>query len=377
MTAGVERLTLVELQAALRAGAGPAEAVSATCRGGVLDDVARQTRLGRSLCEVAGAVDTGDTAANFLVRCLALTERTGGGGAEAVEHALTAIRDEVDLARLLDVRTAQARGTAVILTAVPAVAWVFLVALDPGTVAFYATPLGAATGLTAVGLCLLAWRWMRRLIAAAAAAGDAADVLAPPGVEPAWRRGLLLGVPVGVLGGVVLGPLAGLAAAAAVTADRARRGRDTATADTPGDPGGGGTSGGAAETVALLAVALDAGMSPAAAFAEVAAVAPHAAAPMLRSAARRTTGGWSADESLADTPLAAVGATIAAAQRWGAPAVPALRALAADLRADRRAAVEVAAERLQLALIFPTTLLTLPAFVLGVVPPLLWSTLRT
>jgi Type II secretion system (T2SS), protein F len=140
----------------------------------------------------------------------------------------------------------------------------------------------------------------------------------------------------------------------------------------PGASGGGG----AAETVSLLAVALGAGMAPAAAFAEVAAVAPAAAQPLLHSAARRLAGGWRCDEALADTPLASVGATLAAAQRWGAPAVPALRALADDLRADRRAAVEVAAERLQLTLIFPTTLLTLPAFVLGVVPPLLWTTLR-
>lgn len=377
MTPGsLDRLTLVELQAALRAGAGPAEALSATCRGGILDDVASQARLGRSLSEVAAAVDTGDAAANFLVRCLALTERTGGGAAEAVEHALTAIRDELDLARLVDVRTAQARGTAVILTAIPAAAWVFLVALDRRTLAFYATPLGAVTGGVAVCLSLLAWRWMRRLIAVTATAGAAADPLASVASTPAWRRGLLVGVPAGLVAGTALGPVAGVAATAAVTLARARRRGDTGAAGSSDATGGGATSGGAAETVSLLAVALDAGMSPATAFAEVAAVAPHAAAPMLRSAARRTTGGWSADESLADTPLATVGATIAAAQRWGAPAVPALRALAADLRADRRAAVEVAAERLQLALIFPTTLLTLPAFVLGVVPPLLWSTLR-
>lgn len=365
MSAGVDRLTLVELQAALRAGAGPAEAVSATCRVGVLDAVARQTRMGRSLSEIAGEVDTGDAAADFLVRCLALTERSGGGAAEAVEHALTAIRDELDLARLLSVRTAQARGTALILTAIPAAAWVLLVALDRRTLSFYATFAGAATGALALCLALLALRWMRRLTAATAAAGAAADALAPPPPPPAWRRGLAGGAAAGVLVGAVAGPVAGIAAAAASTFALAR----TRGADQP-------LSAGAAETVSLVAVALETGMSPAAAFADVAAIAPSAAAPILRSAARRTAGGWSAGECMADTPLAPLGATIAAAQRWGAPAVPALRALAADLRADRRAAVEVAAERLQLALVFPTTLLTLPAFVLGVVPPLLWSTIR-
>jgi hypothetical protein len=143
---------------------------------------------------------------------------------------------------------------------------------------------------------------------------------------------------------------------------------------TGGAPEAGG--GGAAETVCLVAVAMDTGLPAAAAIAEVARVAPPAAAPVLHAAARRTAGGWTARDALSDTPLAAIGVAISAAERWGAPAAPALRALADDLRAQRRTAAELAAERLQLTLIFPTTLLTLPAFVLGIVPPLLWSTVR-
>lgn len=365
MNAGVDRLTLVELQAALRSGAGPAEAVSASCRSGVLAGVAHQTRLGRSLGDIAADADTGDATADFLVRCLALTERTGGGAAEAVEHALTAIRDQLDLARLIDVRTAQARGTAVILTAIPVASWFLLVALDRTTLAFYGTPAGAMTGGLAACLALLSFRWMRRLVGRTAAAASAADPLRAPSAPVGWRRGLRRGIPAGLVTAVVLGPLPGAAAAGFVTLAVARPRR------APGGP-----VAGAAEAVALMAVALDTGLSPPAAFEQVAAVGPASAAPALRAAARRTAGGWHTDDALADSPLAPLGATIAAAQRWGAPAVPALRALAADLRADRRTAVEVAAERLQLALIFPTTLLTLPAFVLGVVPPLLWSTLR-
>ncbi|HUH06873.1 MAG TPA: type II secretion system F family protein, partial [Egibacteraceae bacterium] len=76
---------------------------------------------------------------------------------------------------------------------------------------------------------------------------------------------------------------------------------------------------------------------------------------------------------LAGTGLARLGEALAASERWGAPSAPALRQLAEELRADRRAAAEAAAERAQIALIFPTTLLTLPAFVLAVVPPLLWT----
>ena len=43
------------------------------------------------------------------------------------------------------------------------------------------------------------------------------------------------------------------------------------------------------------------------------------------------------------------------------------------LRAHERGVAEAAAERVQLALVFPTTLLTLPAFVLPLVPPLVWT----
>lgn len=368
MTATLTAATLVELQAALSAGAGAGEAVAATCTGGVLDGVARQARLGQPLSQLAAGVETGDPAADFLVRCLALTERTGGGGTEAVEHAVTAIREEAALERLLDVRTAQARGTAVILVCVPLVAWALLVALDPRALTFYATPVGAVTGVTAVGLAALAGRWMNRLTRATRAAGEAADPLAPSRPAPAWRRGTVASAVVAIPVGIGLGPVVAVLAGAAVLFGVARP-RTTAS---PGN----GRSGGAAETVSLVAVALDSGMAPATAFAEVAELAPPPAVELLRSAARRVAAGWRVDEALTDTPLETLGACVAAAHRWGAPAAPALRALAADLRADRRAAVELAAERLQLALIFPTTLLTLPAFVLGVVPPLLWSTVR-
>jgi Flp pilus assembly protein TadB len=133
---------------------------------------------------------------------------------------------------------------------------------------------------------------------------------------------------------------------------------------------------GATETVELVAVALAAGLSPGAALAAVAPLAPPGAREPLAVAARRVRGGWTPGEALAGTGLQPLGEVLEATQRWGAPAQQALGALAADLRAQRRAAAEEAAERVQLLLVFPTTLLTLPAFVLGVVPPLLWGALR-
>src|SRR5688500_2104022 len=117
MSVGVSVLTLTELQAALRAGAGATEALIATQHAGLLDDVARAARLGTPLEELANEIATGDDSADFLVRCLALAERTGTGAEDAVNRALEDIRDEARLARLLAARTAQARGTAKILAA--------------------------------------------------------------------------------------------------------------------------------------------------------------------------------------------------------------------------------------------------------------------
>jgi pilus assembly protein TadC len=163
-----------------------------------------------------------------------------------------------------------------------------------------------------------------------------------------------------------VGALAGLGAAAAAAVVGGRRPRP---ATRPPDL----ASGGAAEAVELVAVALGSGLSTVAALAAVAPLAPPAARGPLEHAVRRLRGGEAADAAFAGGGLAAVGAVLAASDRWGAPADPALRRLAAELRATRRAAAEEAAERTQLSLVFPTTLLTLPAFAVGVVPPLLWT----
>lgn len=322
-----DQLVLLSLQAALRGGAAPSEALAAVGDGS-LEAAARQARLGRSLAEIAAEAPTGERGADILLRCLALADRVGRGAAVAVDQALAALRDERRLAQILQVRTAQARGTAKVLAAIPATAWGVLVLSDPSTLAFYRTGLGIVSAVASVCLAWLSWRCMRRLVAAAQRTAQATDLLAaPPG--PPWRRR-----------------------------------RDA------------GPSGGGAETVLLVAVALEAGMGPLTAVDEVAELAPAAAQSVLRAAAARMAAGQTAREAFAETPLAPLGAVITATHRWGAPAAPALHDLAEQLRDDRRTAAEIAGERLQLALVFPTTLLTLPAFVLGVVPPLLWTTLH-
>ncbi|MBW3602430.1 MAG: type II secretion system F family protein, partial [Actinobacteria bacterium] len=163
---------------------------------------------------------------------------------------------------------------------------------------------------------------------------------------------------------VALGPAAGVVAGAAGATVALRR-SPAASSDVP--------AGGAAEAVELVMVGLLAGLTARDAVATAGRLGPTAAREPLEAAARRLHGGWSPDAAFADGGLSDLGAVLAACARWGAPVRPALRRLADDLRADRRAAAEEAAERAQLALVFPTTLLTLPAFVLAVVPPLLWT----
>lgn len=371
----LDAAALAEVRAALAAGASPAAALLAVgdrraAHPGALDAVVATVRAGEPLADAAERVDTGDPAADLLVRALGVAERTGAGSAAAVEQAIAAARDEATLASLLRSRTVQARGTAVVLTAVPVLAWALLVATDVGTLRFYATGLGAATGGLAVTLAAAGQWWSRRLVAAAGRAGAEADPLAPRRSPRDHKRMAALGVPGLVVGLLAGGPATGLVAGGAALAVGARRRPGDAPAGAGGDDA---SSGGAAEAVELVTVALTAGLSASAALAAVAPLAPPAARPALRDAGRRLRAGWSADTALADTGLAALGDTLAVTERWGAPAAPALRRLAEDLRAARRAAVEEAAERTQLTLIFPTTLLTLPAFVLGVVPPLLWT----
>jgi Flp pilus assembly protein TadB len=354
---------LVELRAAIEAGVAPAAALAAVGRG-PLEGVATELRLGRSLGELAGAVATGDPRADLLVRGLAVAERTGAGAVAAVEQVLRAAEEAAAVARALRTRTAQARGTALVLAALPLVLWGLLVLLDPAVLRFYRSPVGIGTAVGAVALMAASRSVVRRVIAAVERAPADADPLrgAPAPRDP--RRALALALPVAAVLGVGAGPVVGLLGAGAGAVLGLRR-RATAAPDLRG--------GGTPEVAELLAVAVDAGLPPVAAVAEVAELGPPAARPALATAARRQRAGWAVDEAFAGSGLEPLGAVLAAAGRWGAPVGPALRRLAAEGRADRRAAGDAAAERAQLVLVFPTTLLTLPAFVLAVVPPVLWT----
>lgn len=367
--AGRTAVVFTEIRAALAAGAAPGAAlVAGVDHGGQpaapLTDVARAVRLGRPVADAAETVATGDPVLDLLVRALGIAERTGSGGIAAVDQALAAAEEEAEAARRVRTRTAQARGTARILTALPVLAWLGFVLLDGALLAFYATPAGLATAVLAAGLVTAGTLWSRRIVGRAAGAAARRDPLQPPRPPPDVARAAALAGPPALLLSVAFGPGPGLAVAAVLAAAGLRR---------RGPPAVDVRAGGAAETVELTAVALASGLSPTAAVAAVAPLAPPAGRSALDAAARRLAGGWPPDAAFGDTGLATLGAVLAASERWGAPAAPALRRLAAQLRAERRAAADEAAERVQLALVFPTTLLTLPAFTVGVVPPMVWS----
>jgi Flp pilus assembly protein TadB len=311
MSASLDVKVLAGLRAALSAGASPAAALSQCASEGVLSSVVRAVRVGQPLAAAAAVVDTGDPAADLLVRALGVADQAGVGAVRAVEQALDSVREEAAVRRLLRVRTTQAHGAARVLTTLPVVLWALLVLIDRRALAFYATVPGVVTGLTAIMLVAAGQVWSRRIVGAA--------------------------------------------------------GRAAATADPCG--------GGAAETIDLVAVAMAGGLSPPAALQTVAAVAPPPTRQALASVSRRLSAGWTAEAAFAGTGLVGLGDVLATVERWGAPSGPVLGRLAADIRAEIRAAVEEASERVELHLVFPTTLLTLPAFALGIVPPLLWAAL--
>ncbi|MGI8876160.1 MAG: type II secretion system F family protein, partial [Egibacteraceae bacterium] len=225
---------LVEIRAALAAGLAPGQALL-IAGDGVLAPVARTLRLGGSLYDEGCRVASGDAGADLLVRALGIAERAGAGAGTAVDQALAATRSTREIEQLLAVKTAQARGTARVLTAVPLVIWLFVLVTDPSAWAFYRT----AGGLACLGVTLLLLGgghvWTRRLLQRAGGASCLADPLAPAPVRLDARRAAVAASGPLVVTTLALGVLPGLVIAglAAVVGGRGRPGRETRTAFDP------------------------------------------------------------------------------------------------------------------------------------------------
>ncbi len=362
---GVTSIDLLRVRAALEVGLPPAEALA--CAQDVeLTRLARVVALGQPLAAVARTVDIGRGAlgAGPLLRGLALAERSGRGAVDAVDTALRLRHDaEVDDLRLA-AKTAQATGTARLLTALPVGAWALLVAVDPTALRFYQTPLGWACATACVLLGLAGHRWSRWLVRRAAAAAGAADPLTTARTPADALRGAVVAVPVAIAGWLAVHPVVGVLVGLAVGVRAARPGSAPAPAPCS-----------TVEVVALLAMLVRAEAGLAAALDHLADVTPAPLDAQLRIVGRRVRAGTGTEAAFAGTGLADVGAVLAITERWGVASATPLRLLSDAVRVRQRAAAETAAERVQLALVFPTTLLTLPAFVIAVVPPLVWTAL--
>lgn len=353
---------LIALRAALSAGVSPAAALSSVDAAAFAPVVAH-LRAGRRLADVAAGPTAGLAEGRLLllVRGLALAEGAGGGACAAVDQVLAALDDDARTERLVRTRSTQARATAALLTVLPVAAGGLLALVLPASRGLWTHPIGLVIGAAAAACMAGGWWWSRRLIARARQAALWADPLLPAAPRR-WDRAAALAVPALIVGGWWAGPVVGAGLAVLAGLIGLRRPRPEHAAE-----------GGAVELIELIAIALRAGLTAPAAVEAVGRLAGAHGREVLQAAARRLRAGWPVGAAFADGPLAGLGTVLEASARWGAPAGPALERLAGTLRAERRASAEIAAERAELFLVFPTTLLILPAFLLTVVAPLVWS----
>ncbi|MEX2505115.1 MAG: type II secretion system F family protein [Egicoccus sp.] len=276
-------------------------------------------------------------------RSMAVAAATGAPMLPALDAAAAAQDDLAATRRAVAVASAQTKAVAGGLLAAPFVLVPFLGGLfEADLVGFYATPGGrlvGGLGLVLLGIGALAVMRLVRRVGAPPPPPRSAPVRAV--------RACLVALVLGAVFVPALGVLAGIATW--------RRSRTTAV----GQPG-------VDEAADLTATALSAGVGPGEALRVSARHLPTHAAD-LRGLALELELGLAVDH---DGPLERLGAVLRAATDVGAPAAPALRRLAAELRADERARVLAAAERLPAQLTFPTALALLPATLLLVGAPI-------
>lgn len=132
----------------------------------------------------------------------------------------------------------------------------------------------------------------------------------------------------------------------------------------------------------IMALVLDAGLSPAQALRVTAPVVPGAFGEGLRRAARRLRAGGRTQEALGalerelPEPEVRTFVRLLGADALGVPPASALRRLAADLERDQRAAAAEHARAASVRVLVPLGLLVLPAFVLTCLVPLLLAGLE-
>jgi tight adherence protein C len=139
----------------------------------------------------------------------------------------------------------------------------------------------------------------------------------------------------------------------------------------------------APDVLDVVAVAVTAGLSPRLALDRATDAVGGPLGAELRAIRRDVALGTSwrlglreAAERLGISELRRLAIVIEQGQRLGAPVADRLRALARDVRADRRSHREERARRAPVAMLFPLVFLILPAFVLAAVVPAVLVALR-
>jgi Flp pilus assembly protein TadB len=230
----------------------------------------------------------------------------------------------------------------------------------------------SASALVLVGAALLLWpgagsvatRRLRDLRAPAPR-----PVTVPPDTSTVRRRRWLLALGAGLAAALLLGGIPGAVVGAAVAGGTDRLLRNAAPDDARRQ-----RAGMVRELPVvsdLLAVCLAAGMPVGGALAAVGAAVPPPLGPPLSTIAGLYRLGAEPRRAWADAPepLSGLGRVLVRAGESGAAVAPALRDLAADGRAEIRAATEAAVRRAGIWILAPLGLCFLPAFVcLGVVP---------
>lgn len=301
-------------------------------------------------------------------RAVRVAEAAGAPLADALDGAQAAHDDVLKSQRALAVASAQARAVSIGLLAAPVV-------LVPGLgqivgadlIGFYTSALGLAVLVVASALMAAGATMVVLLIRRIGRAGRPRDSAVGGGGGRAHGgrgRGLGGAGAIVIAGGAavmtwmlltpVLAPLAALFAHHVVSSGAA-------------EPAPVGVD----EAADLAATALAGGVSVPEAL-RIAADELDVLAPRLRRLAFGLELGVPAEVLRANAPddIDRMFAVLSTAEDVGAPAVPTLRRLAKELRADELARVLAAAERLPAQLTFPTALCLLPATVLLIGAPI-------
>ena len=133
-----------------------------------------------------------------------------------------------------------------------------------------------------------------------------------------------------------------------------------------------------ASVIELVRLALESGSTPSLALLSVGPLAGHGLRPSLSVAGEEIRRGVAFDAVLrrlsVEAPeLSALSDVLVASNRLGLRVADTLRSLAVEARSARRREAETAARRLPVVLLFPVVCLTLPAFIVLTVAPLLLS----